>query len=91
VCPGDRRDGQEAAVARATASGSTTLGMLVEMLVERAFLVSGVVKTVLSQSPLFPTETLRRDGQEAVCVCVCVCVCVYARTGGGGGWAAGTA
>ena len=28
------------------ASGSSTLGMLVEMLVERVFLVSGVVKTV---------------------------------------------
>ena len=29
-----------------TASGSPTLGMLVEMLVERVFLVSGVVQTV---------------------------------------------
>ena len=29
-----------------TASGGPTLGMLVEMLVERVFLVSGVVKTV---------------------------------------------
>ena len=31
---------------RITASGSPTLGMLVEMLVERVFLVSGVVKAV---------------------------------------------
>ena len=29
-----------------SASGSPTLGMLVEMLVERVFLVGGVVKTV---------------------------------------------
>jgi hypothetical protein len=33
-----------------TASGSTTLAMLVEMLVERVFLVSGVVKTVFCLS-----------------------------------------
>jgi hypothetical protein len=32
----------------ASASGSPTSGMLVEMLVERVFLVSGVVKTVFS-------------------------------------------
>jgi len=32
--------------ARLSASGSSTLGMLVETLVERVFLVSGVVKTV---------------------------------------------
>ena len=33
-----------------TASGSTTLAMLEEMLVERVFLVSGVVKTVFCLS-----------------------------------------
>jgi hypothetical protein len=33
-------------IIRIPASGSPTLGMLVEMLVERVFLVSGVVKTV---------------------------------------------
>jgi hypothetical protein len=32
-----------------SACGSSTLGMLVEMLVEGVFLVSGVVKTVFSR------------------------------------------
>jgi len=34
---------------KVTASGSPTLEMLVEMLVERVFLFSGVVKTVFSR------------------------------------------
>ncbi len=39
-----------------TASGSTTLAMLVEMLVERVFLVSGVVKTVFCPSKQKKTD-----------------------------------
>jgi hypothetical protein len=40
------RKGLEGWVNTDSASGSPTLGMLVEMLVERVFLVSGVVNTV---------------------------------------------
>ena len=44
--PGGRNLKGEESKGPSPASGSMTLGMLVEMLVERVFLVGGVVKTV---------------------------------------------
>ena len=70
------------------ASGSSTLGMLVEMLVERVFLVSGVVKTVFcrfKKKRFFVVFHHKREAcarrpwrvrDRPLCVCVCVCVCV---------------
>ncbi len=52
------------------ASGSPTLGMLVEMLVERVFLVSGVVKTVFwrfKKKIFFCFSPRTKESKEGLC------------------------